>query len=193
MSFRRIFVLSLSAVSTVAAFSSAALADTVDFNVRDSSVQIQYSGSMGTSTLGKSQAHIGFLYVDKDNMLGDLGFLVKDEVSASVPGLTAGVGLKALAATVKNQDAVAVAMGGVVRYSPPDLTRLGILGQVYVSPNIVTFGDADRFLETGVRVEYEVIPQAVAYLGYRKVRFGLENGPDATLDEGLHLGVRMSF
>lgn len=193
MSLRRIFVLSLSAASTVAVFSSVALADTIDINLRDSSAQIQYSASMGTNTLGKTQLHAGVIYVDQDNILGDLGILVKDEVGGSVPGLSVGMGAKVLAVTVQSRDAMALALGGQVRYSPTDVPRLGVVGQLYFSPNIVTFGDADRFIETGARVEYEVIPQAVAYIGYRKIKFGLEVGPDATLDEGFHVGVRMSF
>jgi hypothetical protein len=68
-----------------------------------------------------------------------------------------------------------------------------MIGSVYFSPNITTFGDADRFTETGVRVEYEIIPQAAAYLGYRKIRFGLSSAPDVILDEGIHVGVRLSF
>lgn len=193
MSLRRLFVLSVLTVSTAAAFSSVAQADTIDFNLRDRSAQLQYSASMGASTLGKSQMHAGVLYVDKDNMFGDLGMLVKDDVGSSAPGLSVGVGIKGFAATVKTNDSYGVALGAEVRYSPPTISKLGIVGQLYVSPNIVTFGDADRFIETGARVEYEVIPQAVAYLGYRKIKFGIEAGPDVILDEGLHVGVRLSF
>jgi len=86
-----------------------------------------------------------------------------------------------------------LALGGLVRYSPPATQRLGIVGEVYLSPNIVTFGDANRYVETNVRAEYEVIPQAVAYVGYRRVEFGIDNRPNEILDEGVNLGVRISF
>jgi hypothetical protein len=178
---------------TLLTISAAAMADTVDVNLRDNSAQFQYFASMGRDTLGKAEMHAGLLYVDKKNLLGDLGILVKDEVGKSAPGVSVGVGIKGLTAKAKNNNAAALALGGVVRYSPRPDRRFGIIGQLYFSPNIVTFGDADRYVETGVRFEYEIIPQAAAYVGYRRVNFGLQANPDVTLDEGAYLGVRIMF
>jgi hypothetical protein len=192
MLLRRIVALSLLTVST------SALADTIDINLSDTSAQLQYKSSMGRDALGKTEFHVGVLYVDNNNLLGDFGLLVKDELGSNAPGVSVGVGIKGVVAKVKGgnpetSNASALALGAMVRYSPPATQRLGIVGEVYLSPNIATFGDADRYVETGVRVEYEVIPQAVAYLGYRKIEFGLKDQPDATLDEGFNLGVRISF
>jgi hypothetical protein len=192
MLLRRIVALSLLAVST------SALADTIDINLSDTSAQFQYKSSMGRDALGKTEFHLGVLYVDNNNLLGDFGLLVKDELGSNAPGFSVGVGIKGVVARVKGgnpetSNASALALGGMVRYSPPAIRRLGFVGEVYLSPNIVTFGDANRYVEAGVRMEYEVIPQAVVYLGYRKIGFGLKTQPDATLDEGFNLGVRISF
>lgn len=187
MSLRRIVALSLLTAST------AVMADSIDINLRDTSAQIQYSSSMGRDALGKTEFHTGVLYANKNNMLGDLGILVKDEVGSSAPGFSVGVGIKGLIAKTKGTSESALALGGLVRYSPPAVSRLGIVGQLYLSPNITTFGDADRFTEAGVRVEYEIIPQAAAYIGYRRIKFGLNAAPNVILDEGVHVGVRISF
>lgn len=187
MSLRHVVALSLFAVSTTT------LADALDINLRDNSAQFQYSAALGRATLGKTEMHLGYLYTSKTNSYGDFGILVKDEVSAGVPGLAVGVGVKGLIARVKANNASAIALGGLVRYSIPDAPRVGLVASAYWSPNILTFGDADRSIETGMRVEYEVIPQAAAYIGYRKIRFGMKNSSDATLDEGAHIGVRLSF
>ena len=190
MYLRRIVALSL------LAFSSTALADAVDINLRDTSAQLQYSASMGRDTLGRSELHAGFLHSSKNNTsdsLVDFGLLVRDEVGGNAPGVSVGVGIKGLVAKVQNRNARALALGGLVRYSPLADKRFGITGLVYLSPNIVTFGDADRFVETGVKLDYEIIPQAVVYLGYRKIKFALQPSSDAILDEGAHIGVRVSF
>ena len=187
MPLRRIFALSLLTAST------SALADTVDVNLRNNSAQFQYMASMGRDTLGKAEMHAGVLYVDKKNLLGDFGILVKDDVGSSASGISVGVGIKGLSAKAKDNDASALAIGGLVRYSPLPDHRFGIIGQLYFSPNIVTFGDADRYTETGVRFEYEIIPQAAAYLGYRRVTFGIETKSYVTLDEGAFVGVRIMF
>ena len=182
----------------IAMVSAPAGAGALDINLGDNSAQLQYSSAMGRDSLGKSEFHMGFLYTGQDDLFGDVGILVKNEAGSGLPGVTVGIGVKGIMATTKNRnapnsDALALALGGQVRFSPPSASRFGIVGQLYAAPNIVTFGDADRFVETAVRLEYEVLPQAVAYLGYRKIKFGLETGPNVVLDEGAHIGVKITF
>jgi hypothetical protein len=199
MLLRPVVALSLLTVSTIVIFSTSAMADTIDLNLRDSSAQFQYISSMGRDALGKSVFHLGVLYVDSHNVLADFGLFVKDELGGNAPGFSVGVGIKGLAAKVTssdnttNNDASAVALGGLVRYSPPTIPRFGVVGMVYLSPNILTFGDADRYIETQARMEFEIIPQSVIYLGYRKIDFGLKSQPNTTLDEGAYIGVKISF
>ncbi len=197
MSLRRIVPAALIALSTMAAVSTPALADTVDINLRDTSAQFQYISSLGRDPLGNTKFHVGVLYVNRNNMLGDFGLVVQDELGDNAPGFSVGVGIKGVVAKVSNgpidNNTTAIALGGLVRYSPPATRRLGFVGEVYLSPNIVTFGDANRYIETNARMEYEVIPQAVAYIGYRRIQFGLNNQPNTVLDEGVNLGVRISF
>lgn len=190
MLLRSLFSVSLLAVSATA------FADAIDINLRDTSAQLQYKAGMGGTNMGKAEFSMGAIYTQKNNLMGDVGILVKDEVGGNAPGVSAGVGLKALSARIRpvNMNATALALGGMVRYSPPAERRLGFVGQLYLSPNIITFGGADRYLETGARVEYEIIPQAQVYLGYRNISFNLKNtGVSTTFDEGVHVGVRMAF
>jgi hypothetical protein len=70
---------------------------------------------------------------------------------------------------------------------------MSLVGQLYFAPNITTFGDADRYGETMVQLEYDVISNAAAYIGYRNIKFDLNNGSNAKVDEGAYIGVRMSF
>ena len=187
MFLRHILVISLLTVG------NAALADSIDLNLRDSSAQLQYSASMGRDTLGKSELHLGVLYANKDNFLSDFGLLVKDEIGSNAPGVTVGVGIKAVAARVNALDASAVAIGVQVGFKPFPDPRFNIVGQVYASPTILTFGQAKRYIESTVRMEYEIIPQAVAYVGYRTTRFDFKTQPTATLDDGLNVGIRLIF
>jgi YfaZ precursor len=173
-----------------------AMADTIDLNLRNSSAQFQYSSAMSRDSLGKSELHVGGIYSDSNNTnntLGELGIEVKDEIGSKAPGFSVGIGIKGLLAHTQGTNESAVAIGGMLRYSPPTLSRLGMVGQLYFAPNITTFGDADRFVETSVRLEFEVIPSAAAYIGYRNIYFNLNNGPNAKVDQGAFVGVRMSF
>jgi hypothetical protein len=190
MLLRRIVVISLLTACTTA------MADTIDLNLRNSSVQFQYNSAMGRDTLGKTEFFVGGLYSDTNNShntLGDIGLMVKDELGGNAPGFSVGVGIKGLFAHTQGTNESALALGGMIRYSPPSLPRLGIGGQLYFSPNITTFGDADRYEETLLQLEYVIIPNAAAYIGYRDISFNLNNGPNTTVDQGAFIGVRMSF
>ena len=185
--------LALASAAALTIASTSTWADAIDINLGDNSAQFQYSSAMGRDSLGKSEFHMGFLYTDQDNLFGDAGILVKNEVGSDVPGVTVGVGVKGLMATTDSNDAMALALGGQIHLALPAASRFGIAGQFYFAPKIVSFGDADRFIETGARLEYEILPQAVVYLGYRKIKFGLEIGPDTVLDEGAHVGLKLTF
>ena len=188
MLLRRIFILALSTLST------SVLADAIDINLSNDVAQLQYIAPTGHVGQGKSEFHMGFLYNDSNNVLGDAGLLVMNN-GGDATDLSVGVGAKILVVRIVNNNAVALALGGRVRYAPLSDKRLGLVGQLYFAPDIVTFGDADRYIQTGVDVEYEIMPQAVAYLGYRKIKIGIKTAfvPDARLDEGMHLGVRIAF
>ena len=188
MLLRHILVISLSAIS------ASALADALDINLSNDVAQFQYIASTGHVGQGKSEIHMGFLYKNSNNVLGDAGLLVmNDGDSASIASF--GVGVKALAATTKKDDVLALALGGQIRVSPSDDRKLGIVGQIYFAPDVVTSGDASRFLQTGVRVEYEIMQQAAAYVGYRKIKFNINASPavGGVMDEGAHVGVKMAF
>lgn len=189
MLLRNIFALFLFTASTTI------MADTVDINLRDNSVQFQYGVSIGRDSLGSSGLHMGYLYTNNNDRFVDFGILVKEEVGSSNSGVTAGVGIKGVVASLNNNNfnTAALALGGQIRFSPAAANRLGIIGQVYFSPNIVTYRDAERFAEAVARLEYEIIPQAVVYLGYRRTSFSIVMGSEAVLDSGLHAGVRMTF
>lgn len=187
MTLRQTLAIALLAAST------SALADTVDINLSDKSAQMRYSMPLGRDSLGKSEFNAGFLYTEGGKGMIDAGMQVMNEVGTNLPGLTVGLGFKGLAASVAKYDAAALALGGQVRFSPSIAKRLGLVGQFYFAPKIVTFGDANRYVETGLRLEYEILPQATAYVGYRKIRFGIDNNPGATLDEGANVGIKFLF
>lgn len=186
MLLRSVFAVSLLSLAT------AAVADSIDINLSDDVAQFQYVAPMGNVGQGKSEFHAGFLYNDSNNALVDAGLLVMSKED-SASDVSVGVGVKVLAARINTNNAVSLALGGQVRYSPSADKKIGVVGQLYFAPDIVTFADADRYIETGVDLEYRVMPQATAYVGYRKVKFGIKTAQDETLDEGAHVGVRVAF
>lgn len=172
-------------------FCAPVMADSIDVNLNNNTAQFQYIAPVGYSEEGKAELHAGFLYDNKNNVLGDLGLLVMSDLSKS-SNTSLGVGLKTVAA-LSGDFSLALALGGKIRSTPFANRRIGLVGLVYVAPKIVSFGGADFFVHGGVSVEYEIIKHAIAYVGYRNIRFGVENSPDMLDEKNAHLGVRISF
>ncbi len=172
-------------------------ADAVDINLNNKTAQFQYIATTGSSTQGNTDLHAGLLYNNANSVLVNAGLMVTNNLSGA-PGLAIGAGVEGLVATIKDvpptrYNASAVALDVLVRYTLPAASQVSFVGDVHYAPNIITFGDADRFRQLGARVEFELAPQTMLYAGYRQVRFGLKNKPNATLDDSINIGLRISF
>ena len=192
MSLRHIFLLLLSTIST------SSLADALDINLSNDVAHFQYLATMGNLGGGKSEGHLGILYNDANSKLADVGLVVSNTGdSAAIASL--GLGIKVIAARIEKMNSLNLAIGGQIHITPADDRKFGIIGQLYYAPDIVTFGDAEQYIETGVRMEYELMPKAAVYIGYRKIEFEVNVLPtpapsvNVEVDEGVHIGVRIAF
>jgi len=68
-----------------------------------------------------------------------------------------------------------------------------IVGEAFLAPSITSFTDAERYMELSARLQVTVIPQAQAYLGYRRLSFETNDYDSLQLDSGYHLGLKVSF
>ena len=186
---RKILAVSLMSVTSIA------VADTLDIGLSNSTAQFKYG--VPSSIASKSEIYAELMYNDKNSIIGGVGLLVAND-ELNVPGLTIGIGAKAVAATIKETpsrtNASAVALGAQVRYELPVERRVAFAGEVYYAPQIITFGDADYYQQFGARAEFSISPQMQVYAGYRKTWFGLKNlNSDVTLINGPHVGVQLTF
>ncbi len=74
------------------------------------------------------------------------------------------------------------------RNNPVELNFEGFL-----APSITSWADAERYTELSARLQVEVIPQAQAYIGYRRIRFDTNDYDDVNLDRSVHLGIKLTF
>lgn len=186
---RKILAISLMSVATLSS------ADTLDIGLSNTTAQFKYGVASGLA--GKSEMYAELMYNDKNSMIGGVGLLVAND-EMNVPGLTIGVGGKAVVALIKEtpvrNKASAIALGAQVRYELPAERRLAFAGELYLAPKIITYGDADRYQQYGARAEFSISPQVQVYGGYRKTWFVLKNtSTEAVLINGPHIGVQLSF
>lgn len=187
---RRFIAVSLLSISSVS------FADNLDINLSNTTAQFKYSLPSGVA--GKSELFASVLYNDVNSVLGEAGLLVLNE-EGSVPGLSLGIGAKAVVATlnkvtVNRLSASGAALGVQVRFEVPADRRFAFSGEYHYAPRIITFGDADHFSQAAVRAEFAVSALTQAYVGYRTTKFFMNNNlKDGILDNGAHIGVRLAF
>lgn len=172
-----------------------ASAQTLDLNMSNDSALFRYIvHDRDSSGLGNKEVDLGLVYTTDDAIVGMFGAQVVAEAGSRSPGLDAGLGLKLFGANTKDNDSLfALTLGGQLHFVPPPWPRIGVSLQAYFSPDVVTFGDADKFVYVSSAVEYRVLPQAMVYLGYRKMRAGLEDQGTVTVESGGHLGFQLEF
>jgi len=74
------------------------------------------------------------------------------------------------------------------QYNPLELSFEG-----FYAPSITSFSEATSYSEVSARLQVEVIPQARAYVGYRRLRFDTNNFNNVRLDRSIHVGLKITF
>ena len=169
-------------------------AGSMDINLNNTSAYGAVSWGMGDdSVLGKGE----FYYNTDETYVGSLGLLVIGETGDTENPVEAGIGAKIMGVYNSTEDdffGFAVAPGVGIRVYPPEANRLVFGANVNFAPEVVSFGDVRSLVETDLRVEYLLIPQAFAYIGHRRLAVRDDRGDDtSSMDSGFHLGVRMLF
>jgi hypothetical protein len=175
--------------AVAAGFSVPVLADSIDINLNNDSVQATYA-----TAWRQAEFNAGFLSnTDQNDWVASMGLLASGEKQTGETRTEAGLGGKVYVASVSNKDVLALGLGGQFSVHPNN-GPVGFGGYLYYAPDVITFMDGKKFWEWGVRAEFEVVKKtANIYVGYRKVRADLDNNSDVTVDSGAHVGVKISF
>lgn len=178
----------------VCLFATPAGATSIDVGINDFSLQLQLIEPLRADDYGTAQVEGRLLYNDKeDTRLASVGLMFTGE-PGNVPGLELGVGGHIYGGrTDEKQDLLALALGGLVTYAPPVLGGVGIGGKLFYAPQILSGLDADRLLETGVRLSYAATPMVRLYAEYQNLRTDFEKRGNWSIDEGVRLGFAASF
>ncbi len=168
---------------------SLAAADSIDLGFNDDSFQLGYAHGLARDEYGATSVNARFLYNDEEEtFLGSLGLDFTGE-PGNIPGLELGVGGKIYGGnTNDNFDFLNLGVGARATYAPPRLGGLGVDGRFAYAPEIFSFLDSDRLMESEVRLTYAAVPRVKVYLGYQNVRLKPDNGSTRTIDESIRIG-----
>jgi len=171
--------------------SSSVFAQTIQAELSNSSARFNYATSVWGKQYGRAEVGGGLLHNDDGNNVLNLDLNVYNDSYESP--LELGVGGRIYYVDLDHNNVMALALGVRFNYAPQALHGFGIGAHYYYAPKIVTGLDGDHVSEYGIHVGYQVIPQANVYLGYRKIRTDLKDGPTVNADKGGFVGVRVRF
>ena len=174
--------------AVLAAASFSAAAGTLDINLSNDTVEAKYDTPAGAAdwTFG------GLYNRDEKSYFLNLGLLATGDAGNKDNRIEGGLGGKIYTVHVPDNDVLALALGGQVRWFPGNRS-FAFGGYAFYAPKVVTFIDGRSFYDAGLRVEVEVIRNSSVYLGYRWTKVELDTGASGYIDRGGFAGLMVKF
>lgn len=166
--------------------SASACADQVDFALNNDAFSAAYSSSR---TGGTSSIDGGWYHHTKRGNVFDLGLKI-DQYRGND---SYSLGGKAVFISNDVEDASALALGGAFSVALPGEPRVRFGGHAWFAPAVTSFNGADGFSDLELRAGYRVLDRGEVYLAYRYININYENRRDLTVQDGLMIGMQLSF
>ena len=170
----------------------AASADDFTLSLTDDSARGYFRFSEASDQLALGA---GYTYHEGSRHIGNLDFHAQGRTAINNFPMTVGLGLKNIYFRDSPVEGGAAAPGGYVRANIPEVPGLSFNSELYLSPSILSFGDAENMRHFETSLSYRLIRNAEVLVGYRYVGADLENArdDDFRLEEGLIAGMRILF
>lgn len=184
---------------------------TAAFAMHDASINLnnddlEVKGSLDIGELNRSDfpdmyfLTLGFLNAENENedtdALLEAGFKLRQEVRG-VEGLRFGLGFKGTYTEVGPLKHAAVPLGVELAYTLPIGSAIPVIlsGSLDYAPSVLSFKDADRYMEKRVELGVQIVEQATIFVGYRKIETDFENnlGGDYTYNDTGYIGFKVRF
>ena len=176
-----------------------------DASVNLNSDDIEVNGNIDLGELNQSDypniyfLTLGFLDVDNRESTDPLlqaGFKLRQDVTG-VQGLRFGLGFKGTHTEVGNHKHSAVPLGVELAYTLPINSAIPIIisGSLDYAPSVLSFKDADSYMEKRVELGVQIVEQATIFVGYRKIDTDFETryGGDYTYNDTGYIGFKIRF
>lgn len=178
-------------------FAHPAFADMLNFQLSNESARFIYSTEIFGGQYGPIDLDSGLFFNKSSDKMVHVGLMVRNDTLDNP--LVISVGARAYLGDVGHATGqvhskfAAIAVGGEILVIPNNLGGLGFGADYYTAPSVVTYMDADRFTEYGVRLNYEITKQADVSLGYRKIKVDLNSNTSLTIDSRVYFGIGLRF
>ena len=170
----------------------------VELYVGGESLQLSYLSQISLVGSSFQNYNLNLLFTNDRDIVASAGLMVPGLLSGAFPTwFDFSIGAKgyfSLLSEPAKLDVFTLAPGIDARFTIPTKIPMYIYGSFFYAPEILTFGDADEMFDFTARYEVRVVSSAVIFVGYRLLRYEAKySGEDVDTDDGLHIGVRVTF
>jgi hypothetical protein len=171
-----------------------------EVNINNDDIEASVKLDMGqfNNEIDVDTTYIGFryIYTDEDDLDGlfELSFLMQKPLD-QMKDLRIGIGFKLDYTSVGSNDFLALPLGIEGLYRLPfdaSIVPVYVGGKFYYAPSVLSFQDADSYLEFKLHADIEVIERGMITLGYRHIDTDYEAG-DVEFNDAFYLGFKFAF
>lgn len=183
--------------AAVLLIAQSAYADMFNILLSNNSARFNYSTEIFGGQNGPVDLDMGIFFNKDTDKMAHIGMMVRNDTLDNP--LVISIGVRAYYGDVGNKAPgphskfAAITVGGELLFIPDNLGGLGLGVNYYVAPSVVSYLDADRFTEYGVRLNYELTKQANVSLGYQKIEVDLDSGTTLDVDSSVYFAIGLRF
>ena len=163
----------------------------VNLSFNDSALRATYATGFSNGL----RLDTGWLGDSDEGDVVHASLLVVGDVAPGGQKLTGGIGgrLAYLDGEGNNREGYALGVGGSLRWVVPRYDRFTVYGEYYWAPEILSGGDAEKYVDASIRLGYSVTKQADLYVGARYTGAEYDDRPEILFDTGMHIGFELRF
>lgn len=180
------------AVAAAALASAPASAAELDLSLNDDAARLTYAWDIAADNL---RLDAGWLHHQDRGDVINVGLHLEGAASSGNNPVIGGLGGKVfyIDPDGTSLDAVVLGVGGFLRYTLPRYNRFNLYAHAYFAPDVLAFGDGDRYQEVEARIGYNVLRDADVFIGVRYANIEFDPAGDLTMDNGLNVGIQLRF
>jgi len=173
---------------------------TGEININNDDIEAELKFDMGqfNPELDVDNTYVGVRYIYADNKydadeLVEVSYLMKKPLD-KMKELSIGIGFKVDYSSVDAFDFLALPLGIEARYHLPVNAAVPIYvgAEVYYAPSVLSFSDAENYLEFKANIDVEIIKRGLITAGYRRIDTNYEAG-DLKFNQAAFIGFKFVF
>lgn len=174
-------------------------ADNLELYASEKALQFTYNQDLTLMDAPGNRLQMGVFFDEDRDIIGSVAVVMPGLLRDLMPiPLSFSFGAKVLLALLNDpaaEDVVALAPGAGAHLDIPiDIGRpMYVDAEVYYAPEILVFGDAENVTDFTSRFNLDVMPRLTAFVGYRVLRFDLEDSGHTDYEDNFHVGIRYLF